>query len=141
MTNTKKRWGAVAEGGFWFFVMLLPMLVGYIALSLVVGLAGIGLGLLMIPPVAGYLRWLADLRRTKVRQWRGIDIPEPYRAAPEFGSGFAGYWRRVRFHGTDPAFWRDGAWVLVDPVIGALLAIVPLGLVLNGLWGAVITTI
>ena len=37
----------------------------------------------MIPPVAGYLRWLADLRRTKVRQWRGIDIPEPYRAAPD----------------------------------------------------------
>ncbi|GAA1968880.1 sensor histidine kinase [Catenulispora subtropica] len=141
MTNTKKRLSAVAEGGFWFFVMLLPMLVGYIALTLVVGLAGIGLGLLMVPPAAAYLRWLADMRRTKVREWRGIDIPEPYRAAPEFGGGWSGYWQKIKFHGTDPAFWRDGAWVAVDPVVGAFLAIVPLGLVLNGLWGVVITAI
>jgi len=140
MTNTKKRLSAVAEGGFWFFVMLLPMLVGYVALTLSVSLvASIGLGLLLIPPTAAYLRWLADLRRSRVRQWRGIDIPRPYRAAPEFGAGFAGYWRRIRFHGTDPAFWRDGAWVLLDPVVGTLLAAVPIGLVLNGLYGLVIS--
>ncbi|NUR58490.1 MAG: sensor histidine kinase [Catenulispora sp.] len=141
MTNTKKRLDAVAQGGFWFFVMLLPMLMGYLLLTLVVGMAGIGLGLLMIPPAAAYLRWLAGLRRRKVKQWRGIDIPEPYRAAPEFGEGFAGYWRKVRFHGTDPAFWRDGAWVMVDPVVGALLAIIPLGLVLNGVYGMVISVL
>ena len=141
MTNTKKRMDAVAQGGFWFFVMLLPMLLGYLVLTLVVGLAGIGLGLLLIPPAAAYLRWLADLRRRKVKQWRGIDIPEPYRAAPEFGEGFSGYWRRVRFHGTDPAFWRDGAWVMLDPVVGTFLAIIPLGIVLNGLWGIVISAL
>jgi signal transduction histidine kinase len=135
MTNTKKRTSAVLEGGYWFFVMLVPMLLGYVALALVVGLAGIGLGLLMIPFAAAYLRWLADMRRKMVRQWRGIEIPEPYRAAPEFGAGFAGYWQKVRFHGTDPAFWRDGAWAMVDPVVGAGLAIVPIGLVLNGIWG------
>src|SRR3954452_3267765 len=117
MTNTEKRLSAVAEGGFWFFVMLLPMLAGYIALTLSVGMtAALGLGLLLIPPTAAYLRWLADLRRRKVRQWRGIDIPQPYRAAPEFGAGFAGYRHRIRFHGTDPAFWRDSAWVMLDPV-------------------------
>ena len=141
MTNTKSRLNAVAEGGFWFFVMLLPMIVGYIALTLVAGLVGIGLGLLMIPPTAAYLRWLADLRRTKLREWRGIDIPEPYRAAPRFDAGWNGYWQKIKFRGTDPAFWRDGAWVLVDPVVGALLAIVPLALVLNGLWGVVISMV
>ncbi|MBS2536146.1 sensor domain-containing protein [Catenulispora sp. NF23] len=139
MTNTNKRGSAVLEGGFWFFVMLVPMLLGYIMLTLVVGLAGIGGGLLMIPPAAYYLRWLADLRRKKVRQWRGIEIPRPYRAEPEFGPGFAGYWQRIRFHGTDPAFWRDGAWVATDPVVGAGLAVVPIGLVLEGLYGIVIS--
>jgi signal transduction histidine kinase len=139
MTNPKKRTSAVLEGGYWFFVMLVPMLLGYLALTLVVGLAGIGLGLLMLPAAAAYLRWLADMRRKMVRRWRGIEIPEPYRAMPEFGPGFGGYWAKVRFHGTDPAFWRDGAWVVVDPVVGAFLAVVPIGLVLNGVWGVVIS--
>ncbi|NUP45742.1 MAG: sensor histidine kinase [Catenulispora sp.] len=141
MTNTKKRLNAVAQGGFWFFVMLFPMLLGYLLLSLAVGMAGIGLGLLLIPPTAVYLRRLADLRRRKVKQWRGIDIPEPYRAAPEFAPGFGGYWRKVVFHGTDPAFWRDGAWVVVDPVVGAFLAVLPLAMVLNGLYGMVISVL
>jgi signal transduction histidine kinase len=139
MTNTNKRWSAVLEGGFWFFVMLVPMLLGYVALALVAGLAGIGLGLLMIPPVAVYLRRLADLRRKKVRAWRGIEIPEPYRAAPEFGTGFSGYWQKVRFHGTDPAFWRDAAWAVTDPVVGAFLAVLPIALVVEGLYGLVIS--
>ncbi|WP_194927735.1 sensor histidine kinase [Catenulispora pinisilvae] len=139
MTNTNKRGSAVLEGGFWFFVMLVPMTLGYIMLTLVVGMAGIGLGLLMIPPAAYYLRWLADLRRKKVGQWRGIEIPRPYRAEPEFASGFAGYLERIRFHGTDPAFWRDGAWVVTEPAVGAVLAVIPIGLVLEGLYGIVIS--
>ncbi|ACU69571.1 histidine kinase [Catenulispora acidiphila DSM 44928] len=141
MTNTNKRLSAVLEGGFWFFVMLFPMLLGTIALTLVAGMAGIGLGLLLLPPAAVYLRWLADLRRTKVRAWRGIEIPRPYRAAPEFGPGFGGYFERIKFHGTDPAFWRDGAWVLVDPVVGAFLALLPLALVMEGLYGFVISAL
>ena len=141
MTNTKKRMSALLEGGFWFFVMIVPMLAGYIALTLVVGMAGIGLGLLMIPPAAVYLRSLADLRRKKVARWRGIEIPSPYRVAPEFGPGFNGYWQKVRFHGTDPAFWRDGAWIVVDPVIGTFLAIIPLALVLEGIWSITISVI
>jgi signal transduction histidine kinase len=141
MTNTKKRLSAVLEGGFWFFVMLVPMLLGYVALALVAGMAGIGLGLLLLPPTAAYLRWLADLRRRKVRDWRGIEIPRPYRPEPEFGSGFGGYWAKIRFHGTDPAFYRDGAWVLLDPVVGAVLAVVPIGIVLEGLYGIVISAL
>ncbi|MFD0638723.1 histidine kinase [Catenulispora yoronensis] len=65
----------------------------------------------------------------------GVEIPDPYRAPPRFEEGFAGYWHRIRFHGTDPAFWRDGAWVVVDPLVGSLIAILPLALVLNGVWG------
>ena len=141
MTNTDKRLSAVLEGGFWFFVMLVPMLLGYVALSLVAGLAGIGLGLLLLPPTAAYLRWLADLRRSKVRAWRGIEIPRPYRPAPQFGTGFAGYWQRVKFHGTDPAFWRDGAWAVTDPVVGAFLAVLPMALVAEGLYGFVISAL
>jgi signal transduction histidine kinase len=141
MTNTKKRLSAVLEGGFWFFVMLVPMVLGYVALALVAGMAGIGLGLLLLPPTAAYLRWLADLRRRKVRDWRGIEIPRPYRPEPEFGSGFGGYWAKIKFHGTDPAFYRDGAWVLLDPVVGAVLAVVPIGIVLEGLYGIVISAL
>ena len=141
MTNTNKRVSAVLEGGFWFFVMMVPMLLGYLALTLVVGMAGIGLGLLLIPSAAVYLRWLAQLRRRKVRQWRGIEIPEPYRPEPEFAPGFGGHWQKVRFHGTDPAFWRDGAWVVTDPVVGAFLAVLPMAIVLEGLYGIVVSAL
>jgi signal transduction histidine kinase len=140
-TTTAKRTSAVLEGGFWFFVMLVPMLLGYLALTLVLGMAGIGLGLLLLPPAAVYLRWLADLRRTKVHAWRGIEIPRPYRAEPEFGPGFKGYWAKILFHGTDPAFWRDAAWLVTDPVVGALLAVLPIALVAEGLYGFVISAL
>ena len=141
MTNTNKRLSAVLEGGFWFFVMLVPMIVGYLAIALAAGLAGIGLGLLVLPVAAAYLRWLADLRRRKVRAWRGIEIPRPYRAEPEFGSGFGGYWAKVRFHGTDPAFYRDAAWVFLDPIVGSAVAVFPLALVAEGLYGFVISAL
>jgi signal transduction histidine kinase len=119
--------------------MLFPMLLGYLALSLVVGSAGIGLGLLLLPAAAVYLRWLADLRRTKVRAWRGIEIPRPYRPEPEYGPGFAGHWKKILFHGTDPAFWRDAAWLVTDPIVGTFVAVFPFALVAEGLWGIVIT--
>lgn len=76
-----------------------------------------GIGLPWLPDAIRPLRALADLERRRVG-----DIQRPYRPAD-------GSWsRRSRQILTDPATWRDLAWLAVHGLTGMLAAVLAVGL-------------
>lgn len=121
-------------------------------------LLGYGLGLIfLVPWVLGDLRFLADWRRFLAGKFAGEAIPTPY--APlrplvartdglyQVGKSlyeserWARWHQRLRWLATDPATWREVAWRGLDPFVGGLLAAVPLGLVVYGVWGLILPRI
>ncbi|MEV0273854.1 sensor domain-containing protein [Hamadaea sp. NPDC050747] len=112
---------------------------------------GYGLGLIFLVPWAqADLRWLADWRRS-LAHWSGVTIASPYRPLPPLVQRPDGLYRvgkhlyktprlalwTQRFHWmqTDPATWRELLWRGIDPVVGGLIAGIPVLLVGYGIWG------
>ncbi|MFM9755276.1 sensor domain-containing protein, partial [Streptomyces turgidiscabies] len=56
--------------------------------------------------------------------------PEPPREG-----GLKSWWARTQWILTDPATWRDLAWMLVNPVVGLVLVLLPLTLIAFGVFG------
>jgi signal transduction histidine kinase len=82
------------------------------------------LALVPIPGVGSAARWLADLTRRLSGEWCAVPIASPYRPAPA-GEGEFGRLtlrQRRRWIMADPATWRDLAWFLLNPWLGAALA-------------------
>ncbi|NGN69504.1 sensor histidine kinase [Streptomyces sp. A7024] len=124
------------------------------AAVMVVGLAGAyGLGLVFVLPWGiACARVVANLGRSLSGAWSGTPIPDPYLPAP----GPARPGPDGRYHAVgisfrtrvvpeflercerlvrDRATWRDALWLLVDPIVGAGIALQPLLLVLCGGFG------
>jgi signal transduction histidine kinase len=106
------------------------------AASLIVVVAP-GVGVLVFPAVTRLVRALADVQRRNAGR-AGVAIARPYRPEPPA----AGLWRRFQWMLTDPATWRDAAWLVPGAItgllLGALAILIPLygiqGLVLLPLW-------
>ncbi|MBO0816405.1 MAG: sensor histidine kinase [Actinobacteria bacterium] len=109
-----------------------------LALTLELSDAALIFPLLLIPPTLLAVRRLANVTRRLSGEWCAVPIPEPYRVYPEPDPG-AGAWRRFARTGgqmvTESATWRDLLWMTVDPAVGYVLAIIPAGLILFGLFG------
>ncbi|WP_083975060.1 sensor histidine kinase [Kitasatospora mediocidica] len=121
--------GAVLAGVAVAEVALLSLLIT------AMGLLGAGIGLFLVPPMAAAMRGTADLTRRLSRDWSGVPIASPYLPRPAFSGGLKGWWERCQWVLTDRATWRDMAWMLVNPVVGLVLALLPLALVGYGLFG------
>jgi Putative sensor len=80
--------------------------------------------LVPVPGIGSAARMLADLTRRLCGEWCGVPIASPYRPTPpgdgEFGL-LTGQQRR-RWLMDDPATWRDLAFFLLNPWLGAALA-------------------
>ncbi|WP_091615703.1 sensor histidine kinase [Amycolatopsis saalfeldensis] len=99
------------------------------AVPAMLGLASAPLLLLatvVFPDALAPVRWLADTERKRVAPLLGHDVARPYRKL------HGGHWRRVRAAVTDPAAWRDLAW-LAGHGIGGLFA----GVTAVALWPSV----
>ncbi|GAA2609360.1 sensor domain-containing protein [Actinomadura fulvescens] len=93
-------------------------------------------GILMVPPVVLLARALVDVYRDLIGKWTGVRIERPYLPEPqEEEAGFAGQWNRFVRLSSDPATWRDLAWLLADPIVVFFTAALPFYLVAYGLWG------
>ncbi|GIG44026.1 sensor histidine kinase [Dactylosporangium siamense] len=90
-----------------------------------------GVGIFLVPLVALGVRAVADLDRRLLAQWTGVEIPVPYRPRP----AKAGIWRLYRWVVTDPATWRDLAWLVLSIQLVGLLLIAPAALIAYGIEG------
>ena len=115
-----------------------------LALALELSFAVFVYPLLLIPPTLLAVRRLANVTRRLSGEWCRVPIPTPYRVYPE-PDPRTGTWRRFgQASGrllTEPATWRDLLWMIVDPTVGYVLAIIPAGLILNGLFGLVMPAV
>jgi signal transduction histidine kinase len=97
------------------------------------------LGLALVPWTMTLVRMRTDLERRRASR-TGVLVTRPYHPAPE--GAVAGGWTRFRWTVTDPATWRDLAWLgpgaIVGFALGAIGVLIPLyglaGLALAPVW-------
>jgi signal transduction histidine kinase len=101
-----------------------------------VGLAAVavpGVGLLVLPATIWLVRVRADLERAMAARM-GVAIARPYLPEPERRTA----WRRFQWVATDPATWRDVAWLVPDAISGLILGTLAFALPLYGLHGVLL---
>jgi signal transduction histidine kinase len=92
--------------------------------------AGLGIGRLFVPSGLLALRRLASLTRRLAGEWCGVAIAEPYRPSP--GAQEQTFTGKLRWLLSDPATWRDLLWVLVNALVGWIVAAAAATLVIVG---------
>jgi signal transduction histidine kinase len=90
------------------------------------------LGLALTPWVTVLVRKRADLER-RLAGRSGVLIRSPYLPAPP--GALPGGWLRFRWIVTDPATWRDLAWLIPGAVVGLGLGVISLAVPLYGIEG------
>ena len=103
--------------------MLLALPLGVAEFTFLVTAISFGFGtaitLIGIPILIGTVwawRWLAQLERRVIGRLVGIEIPSPYRPDPARGR----WWHRVAARLSDPATWKDLAFLLLQLPLGIL---------------------
>jgi signal transduction histidine kinase len=94
------------------------------------------LGLALAPWTMTLVRMRADLERRRASRI-GVLITRPYHPPPE--KAMAGGWQRFRWTVTDPATWRDLAWLLPGAIVGFALGTIAVLVPLYGLVGLTLT--
>ncbi|WP_432844122.1 sensor histidine kinase [Dactylosporangium sp. CA-092794] len=94
------------------------------------------LGLALVPWTMSLVRMRADLERRRASR-TGVLVTRPYHPAPE--RAVAGGWQRFRWTVTDPATWRDLAWLAPGAVVGCGLGAIGVLVPLYGLAGIGLT--
>jgi signal transduction histidine kinase len=115
--------GIVAIGLALVSIPMFPLFIAALVLGWIPG---------VLPGMTAAVRFRADLQRRFAGRF-GVPIARPYRPVPE-GSWAVGY-RRVRWILTDPATWRDFAWLIPGAVIGFALGVVSIVVPLYGVEG------
>ena len=110
-------------------------------LALAVILAGLGLGVLLLPVVLLGMRRLANLTRQLAGQWCGVPVAAAYRPLPPgAASGEISFRARLEWLLRDAATWRDLLWLVTNACVGWILAVIPAGLIALGLIGFIAPT-
>jgi signal transduction histidine kinase len=127
--------GAVGAGALALLLAIsnFPLLVLWLV-SLVLSLVP-GLGLVTLPVMTAVVRARADLQR-RLAASSGVHIARPYRPRPQ--NTLPGGWKRYKWILTDPATWRDLAWLIPGAVVGFGLGLLSLAVPLYGLEGVVL---
>jgi signal transduction histidine kinase len=97
-------------------------------LALLVAVAGLAMVRYGVPRVLATVRRVARLTRWLARQWCGVSIGESYRSAPADLAAWP-YRERLRWLLSDAATWRDLLWVLVNAVLGWIVAVASAALI------------
>ncbi|WP_305782602.1 sensor histidine kinase [Symbioplanes lichenis] len=126
--------GARAVGygtlGILLAVLNFPLLVLWVVALALTPVAGVGM--VALPFMTAAVRGRANLAR-RLAARAGVPIAEPYAPRPQ--KSLPGGWRRYKWILTDPATWRDLAWLIPGAVSGLVLGIVGLVLPLYGFQG------
>jgi signal transduction histidine kinase len=90
------------------------------------------LGLALLPWVTNLVRMRANLER-RLAARAGVHIARPYHPPPQ--RALPGGWKRFRWIATDPATWRDLAWLVPGAIVGFGLGLIAVAIPLYGLEG------
>ncbi|AXK33553.1 sensor histidine kinase [Streptomyces armeniacus] len=101
----------------------------------VISLLSVGLGVFLVPAVVIAVRGAMNIQRRCARDWSGVEIGDPYLPARDTEPGAKGWLQRTMGILSDPATWRDLLWMLVNPVVGVLILVLPLTFFAYGLFG------
>src|SRR4051812_36565259 len=112
-------------------VLNLPVLAVWLAGLVLSPVPVFGTDLLAVTTVV--VRWRADLER-RLGNRAGIPIRRPYQPAPDRRDLDTGQW--VRWIITDPATWRDMAWLLPGALVASALGLIAVAIVAYGVAGA-----
>lgn len=112
------KWLVIGAGTAALALFTVLVLVGVALLSLV------GIGLLLLRPALGLLRWVADLERRRLEAL-GRPVQSPYGPLP---TQWQSVWRTFR---TDPGVRRDLGWLPLHATLGLVLGLLPLELLSN----------
>ncbi|MGX7672213.1 sensor histidine kinase [Plantactinospora sp. DSM 117369] len=94
------------------------------------------LGLALVPWTMTLVRMRADLERRRASR-TGVLVTRPYHPPPD--GAVAGGWQRFRWIVTDPATWRDLAWLVPGAIVGFTLGTICVVVPLYGLAGLTLT--
>jgi signal transduction histidine kinase len=94
-----------------------------------------GLGMYGTPRAVRMQRHLANRARQRAARWGGVSIDQPYHGEVGEASGLAAHFRLSNQLLTERSTWRDAGWLALDPIVGPIIALVPIGLVVWGLFG------
>ena len=131
------RVAATAYGAALGLLALAEAIVAALVAAVAV-LAGLGVGLPLITPAVLAVRQLAELTRRLCGRWCGVPIAAPYLSPPgaEGGNGAEiSSWQQRRWLLTDPATRRDLLWLVLNPLVGAVLAAGPAAAIVYGIFG------
>ena len=127
-------------------------------LAHIIGIVAACIGVvLLFPPIVDRSRFMANLARRLADTWSGVPVSSPYQPRPAVPTpGLDGFYRsldgprlfttprvptferRSRWVWRDSATWRDLAWLLLDPIVGGALAVLPAVLIGYGLSGVLV---
>lgn len=91
-----------------------------------------GLSVPLLPGTQRAVRRLVDRHRELAAQWSGVPVPARYPPLPETRQGPALHALLVSRHNQ---VWRDWRFVVLDPLVGGVIAFVPAALLLSSVWG------
>jgi signal transduction histidine kinase len=94
------------------------------------------LGLALVPWTMTLVRMRANLER-RLASRTGVLVTRPYHPPPQ--RAIPGGWQRFRWTVTDPATWRDLAWLVPGAIVGCALGVIGVLLPLYGLVGLTLT--
>ncbi|MGI8879658.1 MAG: sensor domain-containing protein [Jatrophihabitans sp.] len=128
--------GLLATSRGWvLFLRVIPEILILSLWSVSLGLVGLGVGVLLFPVLTLRVHQLANLARAMAADWSDTRIERPYALTPRFGPHPVGWGKRTIWLLGQRTTWRDGLWLLLDPIVGATLALLPLSLLLGGIFG------
>ena len=101
-------------------------------------------------PTTRLIRHRTMLARRLTGRWLGVEVPPSYRPPPPPPRPQPDGWyrherqlyktprwpawnNRLNWMFTDPATWRDGLWLFLNPLVGGVLLLLPLGALGSGL--------
>jgi len=126
--------GPLAATGRGALLALLSLAVGlplFIAAVMTLAYSTIVIGVLLTPPVMLGVRRFADWERRHALEWSGVRIDSPYRQRPDTAADGAlvTLLRTWWWLWSDPATWRDVAWLIANIPAGVVLGSLPIDLV------------
>jgi signal transduction histidine kinase len=95
----------------------------------------LGIGIVTTPPLVLLMRWFANLHRKYGERWFGTPVARPYKPKPH---GDLRIFRTLGWVLSDPGTWRDLLWLFWACSLGFGLALIPLALVFQGVYGWVL---